>query len=122
MLLQQEINQNQVNIQSYQAGEIKISGKKYHSLLVLQANKITLLEPTDSFAQFDFASFTTQLPKDIELILVGSGEKHLFMSPQNTGLFNQQKKAVEVMATRQACHTFQVLVHEKRKVLALLFL
>lgn len=58
--------------------------------------------------------------QDPELVIIGTGSRHVFPSP---GLFVPLTRAgigVEVMSTSAACRTYNILSAEGRKVVALL--
>jgi len=56
------------------------------------------------------------LPEGTEIIIIGCGENHQFLPQSEIKQINDIGIAIEVMATRQACHTFQVLTYENREI------
>ncbi len=56
-----------------------------------------------------------------ELLLIGSGERLCFPSAEQRGALTRLGIGHEVMDTAAACRTFNVLVGEGRRVVALLF-
>lgn len=121
MLIQKEISHNKVNINGYSPGTVKIQGKEYTSPIALTSEAIILYQETASFEMLETEHLEALVEKDTELVIIGSGEKHQLISPNKIQSLNKKGIAVESMSTRNACHTFQVLVHENRKVIALLF-
>ena len=121
MLLQKEQSLNQIKIQGYKDRKINVSGKYYASPVLLTAYELSLFESVDQFSDLTADNLLLKIPENIEIILVGSGDKHLFFPQKEIKKINELGIAIEVMATRQACHTFQVLTYEKREIVALLF-
>ena len=52
-----------------------------------------------------------------ELVIFGSGSTHRFVSPALYRALIERRIGIETMDTAAACRTFNVLVHEGRKVL-----
>lgn len=52
-----------------------------------------------------------------ELVIFGSGSRHRFVSPALYRALIERRIGIETMDTAAACRTFNVLVHEGRKVL-----
>ena len=52
-----------------------------------------------------------------ELVIFGSGNTHRFVSPALYRALIERRIGIETMDTAAACRTFNVLVHEGRKVL-----
>lgn len=67
----------------------------------------------------DFAELLSK-EKDIELILIGCGEKHKVISSELRNYFRSRDINVEMMTTSAACRTYNVLLSEERKVSAAL--
>jgi uncharacterized protein len=61
--------------------------------------------------------FEAVLPFAPELVIFGSGAAHRFVSPALYRALIDRRIGVETMDTAAACRTFNVLVHEGRKVL-----
>ncbi len=55
-----------------------------------------------------------------ELVLIGTGECQVFLEPEILMHFYKQPVGVEIMSTRAACDTFNILVSEGRNVVAAL--
>ena len=57
-----------------------------------------------------------------ELVLLGTGARQRFPSPEVRAAFAAQKIGLESMDLGAACRTFNILVQEDRRVAAALFL
>ncbi len=128
MLIQKENHSSTVSIKAYQPAteeipaSILVSGKTFHQTLLLTPSSIDTYQQVKNFSELDIQDFISKTDKQTEVVIIGTGAKHLFLPAQLSEAFHKQNIAVESMATREACHTFQVLAHEYRKVTALLFL
>ena len=71
----------------------------------------------DALTESDFASLLTYEP---EMVLIGTGASQRFPHPRLLGSLTSARIGVEVMDTRAACRTFNILVAEDRRVAAAL--
>ena len=55
-----------------------------------------------------------------EVVLMGTGSRHVFPSPALLAPLTRSGIGVEVMSTSAACRTYNILIAEGRKVVALL--
>ena len=60
------------------------------------------------------------LDLDPQIVVIGTGAHQVFLEPEQLMHFYNQPVGVEIMATRAACDTFNVLVSEGRNVVAAL--
>lgn len=89
-----------------------------------------LLAPTDlvpswpvkSTADLEEAHLPQLLKFDPEVILLGSGQRIVWPAMTLVKTLNDQNVGIEVMDTAAACRTFNILMHEGRRVLAALIL
>ena len=56
-----------------------------------------------------------------ELIIIGTGSEQRFLAPRVATAILERGIGLEVMATRPACRTYNVLVAEYRRVVAALY-
>lgn len=121
MLIQKEDAEGQIIIKSYQPGLIKLNIGEFNHVILLKNGTLGDFELTTSFDQLNQQLLQDIIQAKPEVLIIGSGEKHQMLPLQLVKLINQQGIAVESMASRQACHTYQVLVYEQRRVFALIF-
>jgi uncharacterized protein len=57
-----------------------------------------------------------------EILLIGTGAKQVFLRPEQLAPLTEQRIGVECMSTAAAARTFNLLVSEGRKVVALLLI
>jgi uncharacterized protein len=68
----------------------------------------------DEISETDIAHWSSQKP---ELVVLGSGSKHRFLSPKLAVLLSQSGVGLECMGTGAAARTYNVLLEEGRDVL-----
>jgi len=111
-------------ISHYGPGVLAVNGVEYSSNLLITedsvlenwvAGDITTVT-SDSFASL----FALAADKRPELVLLGSGESHVFPDMKLLVELKKRGLTVEVMNTRAACRTYSVLVSEYRSVAAAL--
>jgi uncharacterized protein len=71
----------------------------------------------DALTENDFAQLLTYQP---EIVLLGTGSTQRFLHPRVLAPLTAQRIGVEVMDTRAACRTFNILIAEGRRVAAAL--
>ncbi len=107
-------------IRAYGAGELRINNDIYRATVILSASTI-LMEPNireaADLATFDASRILAQSP---ELVLLGTGPRQIFPDSPFRAQFLTAGIGLEVMDTGAACRTFNVLVAEQRRVVALL--
>jgi len=123
MKFQLETSENNL-ISHYAQGVLAVNGEEYASNLLITEDRVL-----ENWVEGDISAVTTdsfapllELPaeKRPEIVLLGSGETHVF--PDMRILLDLKKRGltVEVMNTRAACRTYSVLVSEYRSVAAAL--
>jgi uncharacterized protein len=73
--------------------------------------------PAHRPSELKSADFDPIVALQPELVILGSGNAHRFVSPALYRALIERRIGVECMDTAAACRTFNVLVHEGRKVL-----
>lgn len=77
--------------------------------------------PRDPMAFLDDAPATMQMPPDApEVLLIGTGLRQVFLAPEITQPLLAMGIGVETMTTQAAARTYNILMSEERRVLALL--
>jgi uncharacterized protein len=107
-------------IRAYGAGELRINQDSYSGTIILSASSIVAqpnIRAVEDLATLDVALILKLEP---ELLLLGTGMRQIFPSAAFGAQFMRAGVGFEVMDTGAACRTFNVLVGEKRRVVALL--
>ena len=121
MLLQKEISLENVSIKAYQPGKITLNiGSFDKPVLLVNGEKIEFTGAIE-FNQLSLQDIQNHINCAPEILIIGSGGNHKILPLEITKGINEMGIAVESMASRQACHTYQVLIHDKRSVCALIY-
>lgn len=103
-------------IKAYDDHSITVNEATYtRNLLVTEDTLIT-----DVAITFDLAQCQALLDYDVEIIIVGTGQRQQFPETDIINFFLTRGIGFEVMDTAAACRTYNVLHNEGRRVLALL--
>lgn len=143
MQLQKETNPALNTITAYDTDYVEINRKKYHSsvyfrpegeICPLEAQRVDELTESllktitgvDQIKQDPMAFLDGDqpiLPADApEVVLIGTGETQQLLAPQITAPLLSLRIGVEVMDTRAAARTYNILMSEGRKVVAALLI
>ena len=117
------IKEGQQIIQSYAAGRFKISGISYDHPVIVAPNETNLWpDAPDKIEDFDVESLRSLLAhaSEIDVLLVGTGSKMHFISQKIRTDLSALGLAIDVMDTGAACRTYNVLVAEGRRVVAVM--
>jgi len=109
-------------LRSYSEAGLLINQTYYQKSLIV--GKSVLIEnwPVASLAQLQAEALQAILDLQPELVLLGTGQTHAFLSAEQGAWFKQHHLAVEAMSTAAAARTFNALVAEGRNVVAALIL
>jgi uncharacterized protein len=109
-------------IRAYGAGELRINNDVYRETVIVSASQVIVLpdiREMSALVDFDPARILALEP---ELVLLGTGLRQVFPAASFRAQFLKAGVGIEVMDTGAACRTFNVLVAEQRRVVALLML
>lgn len=99
---------------------IDVNGTRHQSALLLSASGTVERWEVESFAALVPQHFEVLRRFEPEVVLFGSGERMRFAPPDCVAPLLTQGIGVETMTTRRACHTFNILTSEGRRVVAVL--
>ena len=108
-------------IRAYGGGEIKVNQEVYRAPVIVSVSVIILGPAIGSAGELAEAHATLLLALEPELVLLGTGARQSFPAANFGAQFLAKGIGLEVMDTGAACRTFNVLVAEHRRVVALLF-
>jgi uncharacterized protein len=120
MKLQPDLSPNLNIISACGQGYVAINGVRLESSVLFAAHEPCKPWPVASIDQLTADSFSSLLAWDIELVILGTGNRHHFPKPQLLRLLYEKRIGVESMDTAAACRTFNILAGEGRKVAAAL--
>jgi len=101
-------------------GWIRVGADEYREGVVLLPEAVVrgfAPEGLDALGAGDLAALLVHKP---EIVLVGTGATQRFLSPRVLAPLTNARVGVEMMDTRAACRTFNILVGEGRRVAAAL--
>jgi len=108
-------------IRAYCAGELTINDQHYQDAVIVGPRELLVDASLSTVADLGEVHAARTLALDPELVLIGSGPKQIFPAASFGALFLRAGVGFEVMDTGAACRTFNVLVGERRRVVAILF-
>jgi len=101
-------------------GWIRIGSDDYRQSVVLTADSVTPGFAPNGFDALTEADFERLLQRSPEIVLLGTGSTQRFPHPRLTAPLHRAQVGIEVMDTRAACRTYNILVAEGRSVTAAL--
>jgi len=101
---------------------VRIGETEYRQNIVVTPDAAVTGWAPAGFAALTEADFAALLQHDPELVLLGTGSVQRFPHPRLLLALTKARIGVDVMDTRAACRTFNVLVAEDRRVVAALVL
>jgi uncharacterized protein len=107
-------------IRSYAPGEIRINDGIFHYSLIVGPASITPGPAVTDASELTAAHTADIVALAPEIVLVGTGVRQVFPAAEFGAQFLRAGIGFEVMDTGAACRTFNVLVTEQRRVVALL--
>lgn len=109
-------------IQRYGADGIKVSGKIYDGAVLVFPEMTLDWSAAKSFADLSIDTFAqlSERSDDIDVVLLGTGNKGEFFPPKLRQLLKDKGLSVDAMDTGAACRTYNVLMAEGRRVIAAL--
>ena len=122
MPFQLDENNAKYQIRAYQPGYLKINDEVLNASVLISFDKLITNWPPQSVDELTAASLNQALALEPEVLLIGTGSKLIFLSPEIYSAFIGKQIGVEVMDTSAACRTFNALTAENRRVVAALII
>lgn len=107
-------------IRSYAAGEIKINDTTFQQPVIVSGSTVATGPSVATVDELAARHAEAVLAHEPEVVLLGTGSRQRFPAPEFGAAFLRVGVGFEVMDTGAACRTFNVLVAEQRRVVALL--
>jgi uncharacterized protein len=104
----------------YGDGYVDVNGTRHHANVVVAADAVVpgwSVGPLDSLTPDDIRRLSDLMP---EIVLLGSGAAFRLPAPALLAPLYEDVIGVEVMDTRAACRTYNILLSEGRRVVAAL--
>jgi uncharacterized protein len=107
-------------VRSYAPGELRINDHVYRSAIIVSASSVEAVPELRDLGDLASLDPSRILALEPELILLGTGQRQVFPAESFRAQFLSAGIGFEVMDTGAACRTFNVLVGEQRRVVAVL--
>jgi uncharacterized protein len=120
MKLHADTDATRNTVTAYGPGYLEINRERHTGPLLVRPEGEVLGWGVESFETLGPEHFERLLELQPELVLVGTGERQRFPHPRLTAALASARIGFEVMDTRAACRTYNILVSEGRMVLAAL--
>lgn len=109
-------------VKQYDANEFTlINNERFEGSIVLYKNDVYTNLLPKQFSELTESHFRKWLSLKPEMILIGTGNQHLFLTPEQMAYFYGKGVGVETMKTDSACRTHSVIAGEMRNALTVLF-
>jgi uncharacterized protein len=108
-------------ITAYGDDYIAVNGTRRNRSVIVTASEVRDWNAPD-FAHLTTDNFSELATLGVEILLLGTGPRQRFPHPRLTAPLAAARIGLEVMDSKAACRTYNILVAEERRVaLALLF-
>jgi uncharacterized protein len=101
-------------------GEVRVREHVIHNSVILSADEIVFDWPPVSVEDLELQHLEAVFALEPQIILLGTGERQVFPAPAIAAAVQAAGVGFEVMDTRAACRTYNLLVQEGRRVAAAL--
>lgn len=105
-------------IRAYEPGMVTIQDQKYHQSLIISAHQLIIDWEPNELEHFQLHHWDPILQLNPDIIILGVGDQQRFLSPALLMPVLSKKIGIEMMTNRSACHTYNALVAENRRVVA----
>jgi uncharacterized protein len=110
-----------LSISAFDPGRIRVAGKDWECCLLLAPGQLDDEFGPERFDQLAQDHLASMIRFDPELVLLGTGTSQRFPDPALLQPLMQARIGCEIMDTGAACRTYNILLAEGRRVVALLF-
>jgi len=118
MKLHADLNTSLNTVTGYGEGYVEINRRRFSGAVVVQPQGEVQAWQAESFEALAVEHFAGLLAHAPELVIVGTGARQRFPHPRLTAALIEARVGFEVMDTRAACRTYNILMNEGRRVLA----
>lgn len=101
----------------YGAGYVTVNNVRHEKHLVVMPDQIMEWQ-VGNFEALGAKDFASLLALDPEIVILGTGNAQRFPAPALSRPLTMAGIGIEVMDSRAACRTYNILMAEDRKVLA----
>lgn len=105
-------------ITAYGDGFLEVNAQRHESAVWLMPEGLLESWPVTEVASIGAGHFESMLQHRPELVILGTGPRQTFLHPRLTAPLTSAGVGFEVMDSRAACRTYNILMAEGRRVLA----
>jgi uncharacterized protein len=105
-------------VRALDAQGIRIGDRHFGGSVILTPRELIENWPPRSAGEIRAEHLESLVASGPELVLLGTGARQVFLEPELAMVFHRHGVGIEVMTTEAACRTFNVLVAERREVIA----
>lgn len=109
-------------IRAYTPGQIRINDQFYQTSIIIAPDKLIENWPPQRISELTHEHFAVITELRPAILLIGTGSRLEFPPMEMYGDLINAGIGVEIMDTRAACHTYNVLTAEQRNVVAALII
>jgi uncharacterized protein len=109
-------------ITGYDLNWVEVNQTRHQSSLIMTPDRLFPEWSVKTTKDIKENSFEAIESLDIEIILLGTGNKQEHLEPRLLEYFSKKNIAIESMSNQSACRTYNILANEERKVLLALML
>jgi uncharacterized protein len=109
-------------VQTYTPEGFKVSAQSYNGAVIVTPEATLPWDGVSAFSELTLNAFERVIlsKDDIDVVLLGTGAKMAFLPKDLQHALQAQGITVDCMDTGAACRTFNVLVAEGRRVIAMM--
>ncbi len=107
-------------IRQYRAGEFLVNDVLYTHSIIVSADNVVTDWKKQTVQDLSVDDFRLLAEYDAEIVIVGTGDELIFPDFELLSPLVEQKCGYEIMNSRAACNTFNLLLGDGRKVIAAL--
>ena len=119
MEVAKEISQSNV-VRAWEPGRVRVGDRWLEGNVIIAADTVVTEWSIAGTADIDVAKLEPAIALAPEIIVLGTGEDIVLPDVELMGSLAARAIGLEIMTTPAACRTFNVLLHEERRVVAAL--
>ena len=116
-----ESGTNVNTVRGYSPEALRIGEQTVHHSCIVTAEQLITAWTPARFDELEAAHLEEVFALEPEVVLIGTGPRQRFAPAPIRAAFSARAIGLEVMDLGAACRTFNILVHEDRRVAAALF-
>jgi len=109
-------------INAYDDNSITINEQRFSKSLIVSHSLLITDWPVENIHELNETTLQPVIEQQPEVIIIGTGRKILFPSPEHYASAIKAGIGIEFMDTGAACRTYNILLAENRKVTAAIIL